>query len=162
MVSVSAKYHFETTYDDLADSLALPALMMEHAIGEMKKIVEIADKILEEQRKQTIAGFITAIFCMVPIAGEVAGLVGGALLRTFVTMAGELGNVAYALYDAISGPENAIGDVLGLVMGGVSRQPFKDAARGFRKLAKKDSDKLGKDINVQLTKVQQRRNSCIK
>lgn len=162
VASASAKYHFETTYDDLADSLALPSLMMNQAIEGMKKVIETADKILEEQRKQAIAGFITAIFCMVPIAGEAAGFVGGALLRTIVTMAGELGSIAYTLYDAISEPKNAIADVLGLVMGGVSRQPFKDAASSFRKMPKKDSEKLGKTINVDLTKVKQMRNRCVK
>lgn len=128
----------------------------------MKKVVEAADKVLEEQRTQTIAGFITAIFCMVPIASEAVGFLGGSLLHTIVTMAGELGSIAYTMYDAISEPGNAIGDVLGLVMGGVSRQPFKDAASSFRRMQNKETEKLGKNINVDLTKMKQMRNRCVK
>ncbi|PVI03668.1 hypothetical protein DM02DRAFT_652439 [Periconia macrospinosa] len=75
---------------DIVDAGSLPALMMQFAITSMNKVVEMATKIQEQERKSMIANFLVALLMFIPMAGATAGAVGSTLLRTIINVAGEL------------------------------------------------------------------------
>ncbi len=148
---------------DLVDALSLPALMMSEAIESMKHVVEVADKALEEERKAAIAGFLTAIFMLIPVAGELAAAVGGSAMRAIIGMAGELANVGVTIYDLVDDPSSALSTVFGFIMGGgVSRRPFKDAAAARRGMSSTEKGKLAQRVKTDLDTITTLRTACLK
>lgn len=147
---------------DLVDSMAMPSLLMSEAVGNMKVVVDTANKIIEAERKAEIADFISAIFMLVPFVGEAAGAIGGAAMRSIILMAGELGNVGYTIYDLVDHPGNALFTLLGFLLGGVSRQPFKDAAAARRGFKDGDIGKLPPRVKTELSTIQTLRGACLK
>jgi hypothetical protein len=148
---------------DMVDALSLPALTMSEAIETMKRVVDLADKELEEERKADIANFITAIFMLIPVAGEVAGAVGGATMRAIIGMAGELANVGYTIYEVVDDPSSALSTVLGFLMGGgVSRRPFKEAAAARRGMSDTEKGKLAPRVKTDLDTITNLRTACLK
>ena len=148
---------------DLVDALSLPALMMSEAIETMKHVVEVAEKALEEERKAAIANFITAIFMLIPVAGEVAAAVGGATMRAIIGMAGELANVGMTIYELVDDPSSVLSTVLGFVMGGgVSRRPFKEAAAARRGMSSSEKGKLAPRVKTDLDTITNLRTACLK
>ena len=152
-----------TGRSDLVDALSLPALMLAEAIETMKHVVEVADKVLEEERKADIANFITAIFMLIPVAGEVAAAVGGAAMRAIIDMAGELANVGMTIYELVNDPSSALSTVMGFVMGGgVSRRPFREAAAARRGMSSMEKGKLAPRVKTDLDTITNLRTACLK
>lgn len=65
---------------------------------------------------------------IIPSAGCIAGAVGGIAIRGILGIIGETAIVALTIYELIDDPSNALYTVLGFFVGGVSRQPFREAA----------------------------------
>jgi hypothetical protein len=128
---------------DIVDSGSLPALMLQFAIANMNKVIETANVLIEKERKEVILSFVTAFLMFIPIVGETVGAAGGALLRTIINIAGELGNVAAGIYEVVEDPKNALLNIFGLLLGGVSLRPFKEIADLKRGMKTEDWDKLG-------------------
>lgn len=166
--AVSAKryapYDFTSSRNsDIVDALGMPSLLMSEAVANMKNVVETANKVLEQERKERIAGFITAIFMIIPFVGEAAGALGGATMRSIILMAGELGNVGYTIYGLVENPSDALGTIFGFLLGGgVSRQPFRDAAAARRGFSDADFAKLPPRIKTDLGTISSLRQACLK
>ncbi|KAH6997387.1 glycoside hydrolase family 18 protein [Ilyonectria destructans] len=93
---------------DLIDSLSLPILMLASATENMGTVVEIADKITEEERKAFILAFLSAIFLIIPVIGEVVGSVAElADIGTIMALLGAAGNSAVDIYTIVDDPKNA-------------------------------------------------------
>ena len=140
----------------------MPALLMSEAIASMRNIVKIADQVSEAERKEGIADFITGILMIIPFVGEAAGLVGGAAMRAIILMAGELGNVGYTIYELVDDPSNAFKTIFGFLMGGFSRQLFRDAAAARRGMKDTDKAKLPLRVNTDLDTIQTLRGACLR
>ncbi|KAK8070332.1 glycoside hydrolase family 55 protein [Apiospora phragmitis] len=153
-----------TGHSDLVDSMAVPALSMAEAVANMRSIVQQADKIEEAERKEFISNFITGMFMLIPVAGEAAAAVGGTALRAIIEMAGELANIGVTVWEAVDDPDSALSTMFGLLMGGVSRQPFRDAASAFRGKMKNsgEREKLPPRVKTDLQTIQDLRSMCLR
>jgi hypothetical protein len=159
-----APYDFTISRNsDIVDGLAMPSLLMSEAVANMKNVVETADKVIEQERKEAIADFLAAIFMIIPFVGEAAGALGGATMRSIILMAGELGNVGYTVYSLVENPSDALGTIFGFLLGGgVSRQPFRDAAAARRGFSGSDFDKLPPRVKTDLGSISSLRQACLK
>jgi hypothetical protein len=127
---------------DIVDSGSLPTLMMQLAIASMYKVVKAANKIAEQERQSTIANFIMAFMMFIPMAGATAHLLGSTVLLTILNDASELANISLAIYKVVENPDNALLNVFGLLLRGVSLKPFKDVAQARQSMKSRDCDKL--------------------
>ncbi|KAH9204631.1 putative glycosyl hydrolase, family 18 [Leptodontidium sp. 2 PMI_412] len=134
---------FSVSRMDIADSGSLPALMMQFAITNMNQVIETANKILEQERKNMILSFVTAFLMFIPLAGGAAGSIGGGLLRTIINIGGELGNLAVGIYSVVDEPGNALVTIFGMLLGGVNVRPFKEIATYRRNIKSEDLNQLG-------------------
>ena len=129
---------------DIVDSGSLPPLMLQFAISSMNNVVETANELADQERKPTMANFLMAFLMLVPVAGSVAGALGSTLLRTILNVAGELANIGVAIYEVVDDPNNALLDVFGLLLGGVSLKPFNGVAQARRSVKSREFEKLGR------------------
>ncbi|ETS81736.1 hypothetical protein PFICI_06738 [Pestalotiopsis fici W106-1] len=158
-----AKYGIDLAgQSDLTDSVSLPALMMSSAVSNMRDVVKVADDAAEQERKEIIANFITGIFMLIPMAGELAGALGGATMKAIIGMAGELANVGLTIYEIIDSPGSALTTILGFAMGGGSIKPFRDAAKARRGMVQSEKDKLNPRTKVDLDRIDAARSACLR
>ncbi|KAF5972832.1 killer toxin alpha/beta [Fusarium bulbicola] len=93
---------------ELIDSLSLPILMLASAAENMGTVVQIADKITDEERKAFILAFLSAIFLIVPVIGEVVGSIAELTdIGTVMALLGAAGNSAVDIYTVVDDPKNA-------------------------------------------------------
>lgn len=109
---------------------------MSSANDYMRKTVEVANEEIQQQRKTTIAAWIKAAFFMIPVAGEVAGLVGGPIMRTIIQLAGALADDGYTIYDTVKNPDNIALGIVVRLLGDFHKEPFKNAAYKLRSAPK--------------------------
>ncbi|KAL0930312.1 exo-1,3-beta-D-glucanase [Colletotrichum truncatum] len=137
--------------------------MISEAVENMRSVVEVAEKVLEAERKSIIANFLTAIFMLIPVAGEAVGALGATTMRAIIGIAGEVGNVGMTIYELINEPKGAVMTILGFVMGGgVSRQPFREAAAARRGMSSTDTGKLTPRIKNDIGTMAHVRSQCLK
>ncbi|KAI1278523.1 exo-1,3-beta-D-glucanase [Xylaria sp. FL0933] len=152
-----------TSITDVVDALSLPSLLLSGAVDSMKQVVETADKIIEEERKTDIANFITAIFMLIPFAGEAGVVARSAILRTIVAASDDLANIALSIYQVVDDPSSALETIFGFFLGGgVGRQPWKDAAAAKRGMPESEHDHLPPKIKTDLDTIQSLRTACLK
>ncbi|KAK8054957.1 glycosyl hydrolase- family 18 [Apiospora rasikravindrae] len=102
---------------DVVDAVALPILMIVQGVESMAMVVQMADKIEEEERKALILAFISAILFFVPIAGEVLGTVAElADMAVIISVLGAAGNAAFDVYTIVDDPKNVPLAIVGLIM----------------------------------------------
>ncbi|KAI0803398.1 exo-1,3-beta-D-glucanase [Xylaria sp. FL0064] len=142
-----------TSKTDVVDALSL----------RMKQVIETANQVIEEQRKADIANFITAIFMLVPFAGEAGIVARSAILRTIVSVSDDLANIALSIYEVIEDPSSALDTIFGFFLGGgVRRQPWKDAAAAKHGMPESEHDHLPSKIKTDLDTIQSLRTACLK
>lgn len=152
----------QTGHADLVDAVSIPATSMSEAVESMRNIVKAADEMTEAKRKAGIVDFVTAIFILIPVAGEVAGAVDGAALRAIIEIAGELANVGLTVYELVDDPNSAFTTIFGFLLGGVSRQPFRDAAAARRGMKTSEVEKLPPRIKTDLQTIKDLRTQCLR
>ena len=112
---------------DLVDALSLPIFMLSDALDGMNQVVKITNEINHEKMMAIIFGFLSAIFFLIPIAGEVAGSVFElASIARIAALAGALGDTAMSIYQVVSSHGNDPLDIIGLIL---SPLALFDAAR---------------------------------
>lgn len=117
----------------------------------------------EKRRKEDISNFIMAIFMLIPVAGEVAGAVAGATMRAIIEIAGELANVGETIYELIDSPKSALSTIFGFLLGGgLSRQPFKEAAAARRGMSPDEMGKMAPRIKTDLATINDLRTMCLR
>ncbi|KAH7333308.1 exo-1,3-beta-D-glucanase [Rhexocercosporidium sp. MPI-PUGE-AT-0058] len=150
----------EAERSDLVDAASVPALMTSLAVQSMDKVVAAAKKITADERKEMILNFVMAIVLLIPGAGELADLAGVTALKTFINLAGDLGNVALGIYGAVEDPKSAIIALFGALLGGGgSSKSFQDAAVARRGLTEDNLKTLG-PIRGDLDKMSNKRGLC--
>ena len=77
------------------DAISMPILMIADAVENMDSIVKTAEKIDKKKRQAMIFAFLSALFFLVPVAGEVIGtLTTFAGIARIAALIGELGALA--------------------------------------------------------------------
>ncbi|KAK3185513.1 hypothetical protein K4F52_005611 [Lecanicillium sp. MT-2017a] len=131
-------------------------MSMSAAVQNMEGIVKIANQKIEQDRQEGIAAIISAIFFFIPFVGEAASLVGGAILRTIIELAGAFADIGYSIYDTVKHPDNLLSNLFGIIfVTGSMRGAFQAAAAEWRVLKADKIDTLPKafvrDVTVMRT-----------
>jgi chitinase len=142
---------------DVVDGASLPVFMIQTAVTSMQKVADIGEKAEEEERKNLILTFISALFLILPGVGEALGALADlALLGRIAAMAGNAGNAALSIYDVVQDPQSAPFAICGLLLGGVlgrSDKAFADAAKIRRGMSADIIAALSKDVSTSMGKV---------
>ncbi|KAH7303636.1 exo-1,3-beta-D-glucanase [Stachybotrys elegans] len=153
---------YQAGYTDVLASVSVPAMVLSEAIETMRKVAAKGEEIIEQERKANILMFVNFLLMLIPIAGQVAGTMGAVVLRAALNLAGEAGAVAMTLYDLVDDPSNALFTIMGMFLGGVSRQPFRDAAQTFRGMKPGEIDSLPPRIKTDLDRIKTLQNVCVR
>lgn len=105
--------------------------MLASATGNMGTVVEIADKITEEELKAFILEFLSAMFLIIPVIGEVVGSVAElADIGTIMALLGAAGNSAVDIYTIVDNLKNAplaIADIATITKASDLRRGMREA-----------------------------------
>lgn len=146
---------------DLLDAAALPSLMVASVVKGMAEVVETANEIIEQERKEMISMWVSSILMLVPFAGQLAGSAGLATLRAALVLAGDAAALGWGIYEVVEDPESAVFAVLGFLLGGTrSRRPIQDAAEARRAMSSKELKGMGPDVKKDIDKMTSLRTSC--
>ncbi|KAH8692178.1 glycoside hydrolase family 18 protein [Talaromyces proteolyticus] len=152
--------------DDLIDSVSLPILMLAQATENMAQVVQVADKIEEEERKALILAFLSAIFLFLPIIGEVVGSVGAlADVATVLSLLGVAGEVGTDIYGIFSDPQNAPLMIMDLILTPLSLGDVGNIAKASkirRGMSDADIVKLGDKVGSRMKILDHIKGSCTK
>ena len=148
--------NYFVSWEEVVSTLALPAMSMNAAVQSMDGIVKIANRKIEQDRQEGIPSIITAVFFFVPFVGEAAGLIGGAIMRTIIELAGVFADIGYSSYDTVEHPGNLLSDLFGIIFAGAGlKGAFKAASAEWRVLRSDKIDTLPKtfvrDVNAMRT-----------
>ncbi|KAJ5827672.1 Glycoside hydrolase superfamily [Penicillium robsamsonii] len=150
--------------EDIADAIQaaeMPLFMTESAIEQMQKVMDTADKITAEYKKEMIINFAAALVMLVPAVGETIGTLGLATIGRVVMLAGEAGNAAFGVYGIVEDPKSAVFSIFGALIGVRGEMGFARAAEARRSMSEKENSALGKYVQGRMDgvkSVQQR--SC--
>ena len=98
----------------------MPVFMVENAITNMKNVSDIGENVIEEKRKNLIFTIIMAVLMILPGVSEVLeGIADLAFIARMISMVGDVGNVALAVYDVVENPSSAPPGHDGLAFGRV-------------------------------------------
>jgi hypothetical protein len=149
------------SYSQLVDTISMPALMMAEAVESMEVFASQGEEIEQSRKKAMILSFITAALMIIPLAGRIAGAVGGVAMRGILGVIGETAMVALTIYELVDDPSNALYTVLGLFVGGVSRQPFREAAQIRRGIKPAEMNKMPEKVRTGLSTIDSVRKICV-
>jgi len=156
------------TYGDIVDSTSLPAFMMVAAVDSMDRVVETADAISEQDRKETILNFIMGFLMLIPGAGLALDALGMAAIRSAILLIGDIGDVALTVFSIVDNHgESALFDIFGYLFGRIgavkgkvgTEQSFQDAAALHRGMSNEDLAKIT-PIRDNLNNVKSARGLC--
>ncbi|RFU75486.1 glycoside hydrolase family 18 [Trichoderma arundinaceum] len=159
---------FDGWVDDvhaLIDSISLPIFMIASAIEKMALVETIADKIEEEKRKAFILAFLSAIFLIIPIIGEVVGSIAElADVGAILSMLGAAGNAGMDIYTIVDDPHNAPLAIFDLVLsplalGDIAK--INKAANIRRGMKAEDVAKLGDSVKSRMDTVEKVKGKCV-
>jgi hypothetical protein len=153
----------DATIGDLVDAAAIPVLLTQSAVYYMGEVVEAADEISEQERKDMILNFIMGFLMLLPGVGAVAGSAGMLALRSIIRLLGNIGDAALAVYDIVDQPENAVSTIFLLLLGagGRSSRSFTLSADKRRGMTEKELASVS-SIRSDLDKITVCRTSCYK
>ncbi|KAH7633846.1 hypothetical protein B0T09DRAFT_372316 [Sordaria sp. MPI-SDFR-AT-0083] len=147
----------EVMYSDMVDSTGLPVLMIRQAVESMKQVVEAADEINKQRKKQMILFFLMAFLFLIPIGGSAIGAIGGlANLGRIVAMAGEAAMIGLDIYSVTQDPSQAPFLIFGNILSvGALKNPVKmnTAAAARRAMGPDDISRLGEIVTKGLGKI---------
>ncbi|KAL5358871.1 hypothetical protein BJX96DRAFT_173834 [Aspergillus floccosus] len=140
-----------TNLDEIIDSISLPIFMVMEAVESMAEVVDIAEKIDEENRKKIMWLFLGAILFIVPVAGEVLGAFTSlATIGRIVSLVGVAGNTAVDVYSVVSEKGNAPLAIMSIILAPLALMDVSavaNAARIKRSISADEMLKLGTKLN---------------
>lgn len=148
---------WEGAEEDAGDAMALPVLMVQEAVKNMKEISDTVDKWEDEKRKNIILAFLSAIFFFVPILGQLVGTVASlANIARIIVVLGTLGEVATEIYQVVDNKDNlplALFSVVLAPLAIMDAAQIGKAASRMRAASPNEIKALGKNINEGMQKV---------
>ncbi|KAF9885845.1 hypothetical protein FE257_012317 [Aspergillus nanangensis] len=140
-----------TNMDEIIDSISLPIFMVMEAVENMEQVVDIAEDIEEEKRKQILYAFLGAILFLVPVAGEVLGAVTSlATIGRIVALAGVAGNAAFDVYNVVKEGDNDPLAIMSIILAPLALLDVgavAKAAKIRRSMSPEEMIKLGTKLN---------------
>ncbi|KAI8248970.1 Glucan 1,3-beta-glucosidase [Colletotrichum sp. SAR 10_77] len=151
----------EASSTDMLATAALPAMLLTDAVNNIRQIAKAGEEIIKRKRKQNILFWLNKVLMMIPAAGQVASSLGRVAIAVALRVVGEAATAALTLYELVDDPKNAMMAMMGFFLGGgVSRQPFREAAAIRRGMPKSQFEKLPPRIRTDLGRIQTVRNVC--
>jgi hypothetical protein len=150
---------------ELIDSISMPIFMLASATENMAQVEQIADKITEEEKKAFIIAFLSAIFLIIPVIGEVVGSVAElADVGVILGLLGAAGNAATDIYTIVDDPNNAPLAIFDLILSPLALADvatISKAANLRRAMSADDVAKLGDKISSRMKTVEKAKGSCL-
>jgi GH18 family chitinase len=150
---------------ELVDSLSMPVFMLASATENMATVEQIADKITEEERKAFILAFLSAIFLLIPVIGEVVGSVAELADVVAVTsLLGAAGNAATDIYTIVDDPANAPLAIFDLILSPLALADLaviSKAASVRRGMRDEDVAKLGDKVKLKMDTIEKLKGKCV-
>ncbi|KAF3160006.1 hypothetical protein TWF788_003433 [Orbilia oligospora] len=109
---------------EIKDALAaseVPVFMTQTAIESMRKVIEMADDIIEQDKKAAILTWVSGFLWLLPTAGSYAKLFGFAMTGRVLSSLGNVAISAFSLYSVIDDPSSAMFVLMGLMVGAEAR-----------------------------------------
>jgi hypothetical protein len=152
--------------NELIDSISLPILMIASATENMAEVVQVANEISAEKAKAFILAFLSAIFLIIPIIGEVVGSIGEmASIGAILDLLGTAGSTAMDIYDLVKDPHNAPLAVMDLIFSPLALAnlgTLQKAASIRRGMAEEDVARLGGKVSGRLKTIEKVKGTCAK
>ncbi|KAI8297899.1 Mutanase [Colletotrichum sp. SAR11_59] len=154
---------------DMVTAVAMPVLMLEGVIENMKQIKSIGAEQREREKKALILEILSIVLFVLPFAGEIVGAAfgGAAMVARIATLIGEVGNAALTIESIVSDPVSAPFAVLSLLIGPyggaserTSSQAIAEAAAARRALSGEKISLFGLSFVAQDAKIQKIVNVC--
>ncbi|KAK1847219.1 alpha-glucanase [Colletotrichum chrysophilum] len=154
---------------DVVTAIAMPVLMLEGVIENMKEIKSIGAAQRDLEKKRLVLEILSIVLFVVPFAGEVVGAAfgGAAMVARIAAVIGEIGNTALTIESIVSDPASAHFAVLSLLIGPyggaserTSSQAIAEAAAARRALSADKIKLFGEGFVVQDAKIQKIVNVC--
>ncbi|CRG88878.1 hypothetical protein PISL3812_05913 [Talaromyces islandicus] len=132
----------------------------------MAQVVQVADEIDEEKRKDLILAFLSAIFLFLPIIGEIVGSVGAlADVGTVLSLLGASGAVGTDIYGIVSEPQNAPLMIMDFILTPLSLGDIGNIAKAAkirRGMSDADITKLGGKVGSRMKILDHVKGLCTK
>lgn len=149
---------------DLIDSLSMPIFMLASATENMEMVDDIADKIDEEKRKAFILAFLSAIFLIIPVIGEVLSSVAElADIGVILSLIGAAGNAATDIYTIVDDPANAPLAIFDLILSPLALADVAKIAKAAdlrRAMKEEDVAKLGGKLEGRMKTIEKVKGTC--
>ena len=150
---------------DLIDSLSMPIFMLAAATENMAQVEEIADKIDDAKKKAFILAFLSAIFLIIPVIGEVASAVAEiGDIAAITSLIGAVGNSALDIYTIVDDPNNAPLAIFDLILEPLALADIaklNKAATARRLMTAEDVAKLGDKVSGRMNTIEKVKGKCI-
>lgn len=149
---------------DVVDAVSLSIQMVDDAVDNMKTISDTVDEWDAEKRKSIILAFVTAIFLVIPVLGEIAGsLTAVASIARIAAIVGVAGNTALDVYSIVDDPKNAPLAIFSLVLEPLSLVDVAKMAKAGslrRGMKEEDLKALHPKPGSKLDKIEEIKNVC--
>ncbi|KAF5528333.1 Mutanase [Colletotrichum aenigma] len=154
---------------DMVTAVAMPVLMLEGVIENMKEIKRIGAAQRDLLKKRLVLEILSIVLFVLPFAGEVVGAAfgGAAMVARIAAVIGEFGNTALTIESIVSDPVSAPFAVLSLLIGPyggaserTSSQAIAEAAAARRALSADKIKLFGESFVAQDAKIQKIVNVC--
>jgi hypothetical protein len=149
---------------DLVDAVSLPITLVADAIDSMQKIDDTVDKWDADKRKSVLLAFLTGIFLIVPVVGEVvSGIAALATIGRIIALAGVAGNVALGIHDVVENKDNPALAIFGLILEPLALldvAKVSKAAQVKRGMSADDLKKLGAGDGSRMDQVKKANDYC--
>ncbi|KAL2850300.1 hypothetical protein BJY01DRAFT_261581 [Aspergillus pseudoustus] len=150
--------------EDVVDAVSIPVMMTSDAVDNMMSIVEVAEEIEEAKAKGILFAFLSAIFFIVPVVGEViSGVTSLVNVGRIISLLGATGNVVLDIYTILDDEENAPLAIFSLVLTPLALMDIarvNQAANIRRAMPDADVAKLGERLSTRLALVSKLKNRC--
>jgi len=150
----ASKYDAFSQITDLVDAGSLPSLSVVTAVQAMATVAAAGEELQEEQKRDEIISFVTAILFFIPFVGDAAGAAGLTAARTVLGLVDAAGNVGLSIYSIVQDPSSALQTVMfGLITAGLDRGNWAAAGRARRAMSSDEIGKLGSSIRKGLDNI---------
>ncbi|KAL2833014.1 hypothetical protein BDW59DRAFT_157153 [Aspergillus cavernicola] len=150
--------------EDMVDALSSAVLSIHQALESMAEVVDAAEEIEEERKKEMILLFLSAFLILIPIGGEILSAISGmAAIGRIVAMAGEGALVGLDIYTVVEDPSSAPFIIFGYILHvGALRDATKirNAAVARRGMKQEDVDKMGAVFSRGMVKIDTVMKAC--
>lgn len=158
-------YMYAGRGSDVVESAGMLVFMASGSVNNMAQVAQIGQKYENEETKNIIVWFITAVLFLIPGLEELGGLMDLAQMARMLNMVGTAGDVGMSVYDLVSNPKHPVAAVFSILLGGMSmmRAPeaFANAAKAKRLIKAAHINALGSEVKLGMGEVETLVKKCL-